>query len=246
VGGDSGVILGVLANAAGSIAANKAQAGFNQCVHQCGVGPDGEPAEIGEVYLTNFFIGNLWQQGGGGQQQRGETDCSRFVDAIVNSVEVDIDYSAPASLIFSTASVVGHSLLQTARDHSRRLGNPDHTFTGFRPELIDGGQNDGVYQHVLAHAGATVIGHNRLLQSVQDGRTGGRKATTGYQLTDFALQEDERQRDSATNPMRRRENIAEIADDHAGRLIGGDINKLINGDINRNQLRDLIFNRLCQ
>jgi len=59
VGGDSGVILGVLTNARGSIAANKAQAGFNQCVHQCGVGPDGEPAEIGEVYTTNFF-GSQW------------------------------------------------------------------------------------------------------------------------------------------------------------------------------------------
>ena len=70
VGGDSGVIMGVLTNARGSIAANKAQAGINQCVHQCGVGPDGEPAEIGEVYLTNFFIGNLWQRGGRTQPQK--------------------------------------------------------------------------------------------------------------------------------------------------------------------------------
>jgi len=182
---------------------------------------------------------------GGGQQQRGETDCSRFVGSIVNSVEVGIGFSTPPSLIFSTASVVGHSLLQMAREHSARLGNPDHTVVGFRPELTDI-QEDGVYQHVAAHAGATVIGHNKLWRSVNNGTTGNKKATTGYELTDFALQEDERQLRTATNPERRRENASEINDDHAGRLIGGDINRRINGEITKDQLREAIFGRLCQ
>jgi RHS repeat-associated protein len=201
--------------------------------------------------------GEILSGGGGGigggssesntePQERRETDCSRFVDAMVENIEWNIDFSTPMLFgFFGTASVVGHDLLNLASSHSKRLGHADHTAGGFQAHLTDGGQNDGVYQHVLAHAGATVIGDRKLLKSVQNASTGNRKATTGTELTNFALEEDRRQRDTAPTDQRRRENVAEIANDEAGRAIGADIIKRIDGKMNKEQLKAAIFNRLC-
>jgi YD repeat-containing protein len=182
------------------------------------------------------------QQGGGGGR---ETDCSRFVNSLVETIEWDIDFSTPASFLFNTTWVVGHSLLDQAGNHSSRLGHADHTAGGFQRQLTDGGQNDGVYQHVLAHAGAIVIGDAGLAKSIQDDRTGNRLATTGAELTNFALQQDEWQRDNAPTIERWLENIAEVKDDRAGRAIGKDILKHINGKMSKEQLRSAIFSRLC-
>jgi len=53
-------------------------------------------------------------------------------------------------------------------------------------------QNGAVYQHVLGHAGAVMIGDRKLMMNINSGVTGNRTATTGTELTNFALQEDER------------------------------------------------------
>ncbi len=67
VGGESGVIIGVLANAGASIAANKRQA----CTNSCVLGPDGEPVTPGEIYPTNAFLGMMTGFGQAGGQQEG-------------------------------------------------------------------------------------------------------------------------------------------------------------------------------
>ncbi len=164
VGGDSGVIMGVLTNARGSIAANKAQAGINQCVHQCGVGPDGEPAEIGEVYLTNFFTGNLWQLGSGflpAQQQQGAPSnnppCPDWVNQLVDFVyDHNFEWTAGNALFKLAVAGPGGTNVNGQPFTKHMPGEPSgplngapQNFNGFRPDLVDNNQRGDVYHHIM-------------------------------------------------------------------------------------------------
>jgi RHS repeat-associated protein len=175
-------------------------------------------------------------------QQR--SDCGRFVDFLVGKVEISrSDTGGGLRTHESRTYDVGHGLLLEAKRRDDRLGS--QTFDGFRANLTTFPQNDGVYQHVLGHAGAVMIGNRELLINVRSGNTGNRTATTGTELTNFALEEDERQRDNPTPQHPRAEAEAEIEADHAGRLVGGHMMRGLSGEINSEQLRQTMFGILC-
>jgi hypothetical protein len=120
------------------------------------------------------------------------------------------------------------------------------TFTGFQGRLTTRPQNDGVYQHVLAHAGATMIGDRPLLYPYSGGTTGGVTAHTGTELTNLALRQDEYQRDHPDERHTRAEAEAEIAGDHAGRIVGGLLMRGLSGALSSNELRRALLRELCQ
>jgi hypothetical protein len=176
-----------------------------------------------------------------------QSACGRFVDRLVKRVEDvrrDRQYRGANSLEDSMKITVGEQLIGASWTHSKRLGT--QPFDGFRRELTDGNQNDGVYQHVTAHAGATMIGDRHLLIPYKGGVTGGKWASTGTELTTYALQEDERQRDDPLLQDRRAESEAEIRDDHAGRQVGGHMMRGVSGELDSGGLRQTLFGILCQ
>jgi RHS repeat-associated protein len=175
-------------------------------------------------------------------QQRSH--CGRLVDFLVGKVEISRSDTGGGLTTYKDRTYdVGHGLLLEASRRADRLGT--QTFDGFREDLIRDGQRDGVYQHVLGHAGAVMIGDRKLQKKIKSRFTGNRTATTGTELTNFALQEDERQRDDPTLQNHRAEAETEIRDDHAGRLVGGQMTRGLSGEINSEQLRQTLFGILC-
>jgi RHS repeat-associated protein len=179
--------------------------------------------------------------GEGGQTQPSRSDCGKFVDSLVQKVESAIN-SYDESTIRSTEGI-GHGLLVSARSSARKLGT--QPFDGFKAALVAGGQNDAVYQHVLGHAGATMIGDSLLLPPIKSGFTGGKRAWTGTQLTQFAYEEDVRQRNNPTVDHTIAEADAEIADDLAGRQVGDLMKRGLSGGLTTDQLRQKLFDVLC-
>jgi RHS repeat-associated protein len=172
-------------------------------------------------------------------QQR--SDCGRFVDNLVGRVEKGrVNPKSPVTLRTLTT---GQQLIDAAWWRSKQLGT--QPFDGFKDELTRDHQNDGVYQHVLGHAGATMVGDRMLEIPIKSGITGGKWAFTGTQLTTYAKQEDERQRDDPTLADHKLEAETEIRDDDAGRQVGGQMVKGLSGEINSEQLRRALFDILC-
>ena len=169
----------------------------------------------GEDNIHGYMLASIPQA----QQQNNppRSDCGRFVDDLVASVE-SINRQSPESYD-RRRGIAGNSLLLRARRYARELGT--NTVDGFQRDLTRDGQNDGVYQHVLGHAAATIVGGSELTISITADFTCGVTAKTGDQLTYLAMLCDEIQRDNPNLQHRRGESETEIRDNHAGRLVGG-------------------------
>jgi hypothetical protein len=190
-------------------------------------------------YSVNFL--QTQQQDDGGRNKR--TDCAKFVDNLVEGNEAARRQGVKDNYEKATYTG-GHALLEAARRAAGQLGTM--TFTGFQARLTRGDQNDGVYQHVLAHAGATMIGNRPLVIPYSGSTTGGVTAYTGTELTNLALKQDEYQRDHPTETHPRAQAEAEIAGDHAGRVVGGLLMRGLSGTLGGAELRQALFRELCQ
>jgi YD repeat-containing protein len=154
-----------------------------------------------------------------------KTACSKFVDRI-------LDIFSPSGVLVVDQNArplvdIGRSFLMEAyRLSSQSIGMGAKTKTlnvsGFKPELIGTRQLGNVYQHVLGHIGAILIGDNYVLgqgfvgfNGVNDVPTG----ITGNQLSARQFQQDFKDaNDIAGHPDG--EGANEINDDFAGINIG--------------------------
>jgi RHS repeat-associated protein len=179
-------------------------------------------------------------------------DCLKFVDFLLSN------YSNSPSPLLGPA-LLGYRLAAAAAASHRTLSYQDRKYmpTGFRSELVGSEYNwvngksnyqgSDVFQHVLAHAGNTLIAH---LPSVNLG--GFAKDTntysTGNSVSDGALAQD---RDE-TIPGRHG-NIdpdgaqarQEVAGDLAGRTIGRLFNRAYKINASADALRPHLANILC-
>jgi hypothetical protein len=99
-----------------------------------------------------------------------------------------------------------------------------------------------VYQHVLGHAGATMIGDRRMLKSFNNQFTGFQTARTGTELTELALQQDIDELNLGVHT--RAESEAEIRGDFAGRDVGNLMVSSLSGNL-EGSLRQELFDVLC-
>ncbi|MBI1760229.1 MAG: RHS repeat protein [Acidobacteria bacterium] len=186
-------------------------------------------------------------------EKKTDTNCSRFVRVILGFYAFGPD-----------AYSLGTALLLQSRVF--QLTTAKNMPTGFREELVgqaglkdNNGQNvpyqgSDVYQHVLAHAGATLIGDSRLpLASVPlfrlSGFVGDKYPFTGQQLTDFALGQDVRERDvpgaHGSQDPNGVEAAQEVNDDLAGRTIGILLRNALKAGTTRKNLLPHVYNVLC-
>lgn len=91
-----------------------------------------------------------------------------------------------------------------------------------------------------------MIGDRRLVYPHSSDNTGGITAYTGTQLTNLGLRHDEYQRDHPNVRHSRAEAEAEIAGDHAGRVVGGLLMRGLSGELSSADLRQALFRELCQ
>ncbi|MFN7944706.1 MAG: hypothetical protein U0Z53_05100 [Blastocatellia bacterium] len=126
-----------------------------------------------------------------------------------------------------------------------------YDWNSLKPELTQGNQNHQAFSHILAHAGAMIVGNVRLsshtmamIAAAEGGawlkrkmtgspfggsRTGGVIPYTGEQLSNLALEQDQRERKFFNTGLNADQGDAEIAGDHAGRWIGGWMSQVISG-----------------
>ena len=100
-----------------------------------------------------------------------------------------------------------------------------------------------VYKHVYGVAGAVLIG-NRLAAGglAITPQPGAQPATTGWGLVYSQWNIDKAQ---MSDPTHHNEAVAEVADDYAGIDIGKWMGQAIDGTLSQDELRNNIFNRLC-
>jgi YD repeat-containing protein len=203
--------------------------------------PGGEGQHAG-VRLSLHLV--MFQNQQGGQQQLNNTksSCVELVGRLVS--ESEGHRNQWKSYAMKTRDL-GFDLLVSA---ALAFGIVEDRYTtdGFKQELVAGGQGGGVYQHIYAHAGAILIGNRLLAPPIKDGFTGNKTAWTGTQLTEYALGQDEWERDHPTADHPREMALAEIAGDHAGRLVGGLLMRHLAGNLDSKQLRAELFKTLCE
>jgi hypothetical protein len=134
--------------------------------------------------------------GGGGQtQQRRQSDCDRFVDTLVKVV--DETRNSPVS----DAMLGRVMLLRAGGMHNKSLG-----VSGFQEKYWMGNQGGELYAHILAHAGARLIGSDTVVNYMglplpilpQQNLTD-RTAWTGNGLSQAAYEHDLNEADMASN-----------------------------------------------
>ncbi len=99
----------------------------------------------------------------------------------------------------------------------------NYPVTGFRPELVDHGQNSDVMKHVLGHAGAQVAGT-------------GLSLTAGY----FQNRTDQDQADSG-----RLQSQVELLNNQVGKEVGQSMVNTFNGNQSKADLRNDLISKLC-
>jgi hypothetical protein len=187
------------------------------------------------------------RSGGGGQEGRGggtrdRSSCGRFVDKLISQAQ---GHTSGLSILD-----LGTELLLDARRASQNLGNQQ--IDGFQYRYVRGGQKDGVYQHVLAHAGAMLIGNHCLLPLCigmeYSGLPPGETARTGKELSDKALDYDRYQLANPTATHTAEEAQAEIEGDLAGRWIATRLSSYLANPTpsNRESIRSEITDHLCE
>ena len=126
---------------------------------------------------------------------------------------------------------------------SQGHADPNLGVTGFQQYLIAGGQGADVYKHIYGVAGAVLIGTHYVAGGFSiTPQPGARSARTGWNLAQAQLDADKAQQN---DPAHRAEAAAEVADDYAAIDTGKWMGQAINGDLTSDQLRQNIFNRLC-
>lgn len=196
----------------------------------------------GRIY-TNRGCVTIYDDGGGsgngGSGNRGNafgSSCSRLVDNLIAI--------AQAGSVTKGLRETGRDLLKIAfgyfnmADGGRGLG-----VDGFKSALVSWGQQGHVYRHVYAHAGATLIGGERVLPLGGIGVGRIRANDTGHSLSNRELQNDIAQLHDPTHEM---EAAAEINGDNAGRRVG----ELLCSGMNDkkadwSRIRDQVFSELC-
>ena len=173
--------------------------------------------------------------------------CGSFVDEIIALATAAGSSFGEDFKAKKTPTQLGTDLLYKARDHARALGNQG--WGGFHPHLIAGNQNDGVFQHIVAHAGAWMIGEAKLAFGLYlsfPGLPDGAKASTGTQLSNLALEQDRNQLANPTAGHTAAQAQAEIAGDLAGRDIGHMLGQYLIGNKSYEEMSSYIQDHLCE
>jgi RHS repeat-associated protein len=174
------------------------------------------------------------------QNTRTQTDCERFVDQLVIIAK-------HAGETMPTHALAGRTMLHAAG----RYVNGNAGVTGFKQKFTSGGQEGGVYLHVLGHAGATLVGNSYLgilpvpISIGEPFAHNGISVMTGYQLSEAAMAFDIWQRDHPTARHSREQALAEIQGDIAGRQVGNLMRLAMDGKMSLNNFRDHLNSLLC-
>jgi len=218
-------------------------------------GPTLNPYGCYDLYVDGVYMGRIGVCGGGSPvpavdiggdvgggapgpapQQDKRSACGKFVDELVQTAS-----RTPAELdsIYGT----GINMLREGtvlHDAPRPIG-------GFKKLYTMGGQNHEVYAHILAHAGAILIG-NQLAPHSPHPLTNDKWSFTGNQISDNALSADRNQVTDAIgsgNSDRIRAALAAFHGSIAGREVGRLMGKAIFGQLSKGKLRDELFKLLC-
>jgi RHS repeat-associated protein len=174
----------------------------------------------------------------GDEEKKKKTDCEEFVDELVNLAEFDTPWWSYANALVSTGygmmsaswydqrfwngtqfhPVLGPGLLGGGNGTRR-----SYTVTGFRPELVDHGQDSDVMKHILGHAGAQVAGT-------------GLSLTVGY----FQNRTDQDQADSG-----RQQSQVELLNNQVGREVGRSMIDTFKGNQSKADLKKDLMSKLC-
>ncbi|MCI0561565.1 MAG: hypothetical protein MN733_24010, partial [Nitrososphaera sp.] len=184
--------------------------------------------------------------GGGGQtQQRRQSDCDRFVDTLVKVV--DETKNSPVS-----DAMLGRLMLLRGKGmHNKSLG-----VSGFQEKYWMGNQGGELYAHILAHAGARLIGSDTVVNYMglplpilpQQNLTD-RTAWTGNGLSQAAYEHDLNEADIASNgkdTVFAMEKSAEVFGDIAGMQVAKLMRAGLLGTMKREDLRAAFSSLLCQ
>jgi hypothetical protein len=169
--------------------------------------------------------------------------CGQFVDDLIWTAVDNSAYEA------------GRRLLLKARQYATNGGGRDQAgWESFKDHLTAGTQQGQVYQHILGHAGASLIGDNCILPGCLlykfPGLPDGMRASTGTELSMLTLAQDHDQLAHPTARHTPAEAQAEIDDDNAGIWIADQLRGITNtqSKFTRNQfdnVRAQISDRIC-
>ena len=172
------------------------------------------------------------------EEDNEKTDCEKLVDELVDLAESDVPWWRYTNARVSTglgmmsASWYDHQFWDGTPHHPLlgpdRLGGGNGTrinypVTGFRPELVDHGQNSDVMKHILGHAGAHVAG-------------------TGLSLSVAYIQNYADERDAANGRL---QSTVEVLNNEVGRLVGRSMVETMNGNQSEAVLRIKLLQMLC-
>jgi len=172
--------------------------------------------------------------GPGGSSPR-KTACEDFVDRIVQMAKAnntwlsgpDINQRRITGIQIADTFIphdhLAHRILGSAISPADHLESGD--ISGFKPELVAGGQHAEAYRHIGAAMAAVLEGLPFLvdLQNRSDAKQ---------------LQEEEFE-------MKRKERRAELADNEAGKLAGEKIRDYLNEKIGLEELRSELLRIFC-
>jgi len=171
--------------------------------------------------------------------QNTKSDCGTFVDQLVALARKQ---TKGARNLYKVN--VGRGMGVGAKN---RFGgghdDPDlkNKTDGFHQYLISGGQGADVYKHIFGIAGGVLIG-NRYIGMTVTPQPGARPADIGWEVVYSQLDADKAQ---LNDPRHKDEAEAEVNDDYAGIDVGKWMGQAIDGTMTQNELREKIFNRLC-
>jgi YD repeat-containing protein len=168
-----------------------------------------------------------------------KSDCANVVDDLVSRAPKAV-MGSRSDMQAAAGRVMG---LLAKNKFSQGHADPNLGVTGFQQYLIAGGQGADVYKHIYGVAGAVLIGTHYVAGGFSiTPQPGARSARTGWNLAQAQLDADKAQQN---DPAHRAEAAAEVADDYAAIDTGKWMGQAINGDLTSDQLRQNIFNRLC-
>jgi hypothetical protein len=156
-----------------------------------------------------------------------ENDCQRFVESLINLAKSQNHWTHGPDVHqrMRVGAVLADRYIPEGHPARKVLGSllsktdPIELpgVTGFKAELIAGGQGQEAYRHIAGAAAAVLEGFSMLV--------------------DLQNSEDRRQLHAAQDDVDKAERIAELADNEAGRQVGLALKQFLNEQITEEMLR---------
>jgi RHS repeat-associated protein len=209
--------------------------------------------EAGEVHFPSEPKGGIGGVGGravpGNKQlTQQKSACEIFVDKLVNASFGTAPTKASAGRVLAMEATYGRFGDAGPLNSGKAPVKDRFRIDGFQYSLVKDNQRGDVYKHVLAHAGAMLLGNSTPDWGLL-GKVGIATDWTGKSGYEIDRQETEADR---TQTMRdypehsSDEAWVELADDQAGREVGNAMGQAMSGKINPAELKVQLMGILCE